>query len=77
MPKSNSTLRQIVRRQFQGNLIARQDADAIAAQPAGKMGQDHAVVFELYAKEPARKFFQDRAGYFDAVLFAHKPPQIK
>jgi hypothetical protein len=41
------------------------------------MCQDNALMFQLHAKQPARELFQDRAGDFDAVLFAHKPPQVK
>jgi hypothetical protein len=31
-------------------------------------------VLELHAEHPAGEFFQNRARYLDAVLFAHKPP---
>ena len=43
-------------------------------KPARQMGQDHAVVVELDAEQAAGEFFQNRAGYFDIVFFAHKPP---
>ena len=65
---------QIVRRQFHGDFIARQDADAIAAQPAGQVSQNNPFVLELHAKQTAGKLFQYSAGDFDAVFFTHKPP---
>jgi hypothetical protein len=39
------------------------------------VSQNNPFVLELHAKQPAGKFFQYRAGYFDAVFFTHKPPQ--
>jgi hypothetical protein len=32
-------------------------------------------VFQFNAEETAGEFFENRAGYFDAVFFAHRPPQ--
>ena len=74
MPEGDSALGKVVRRQFQGHFIARKDANAIPAQPASQVGQNYAVMFELYAEQPAGELFQYRTGNFDAVLFAHKPP---
>ena len=73
MTKRNSSLGEIVGRQFQGDFIAGEHADAIAAQPAGQVGQNYTVVFELDAEQAAGKLLQDCAGYFDAVFFAHIP----
>src|ERR1700693_144203 len=74
MPECDAAFSKVVGGQFQGHFVARQDADAISAQSARQMGQDHAFVLELHTEQPARKLLQNSAGYFDAVLFAHKPP---
>jgi len=75
VPERDTAFGQIVRRQFHGDFIASEDTDAIAAQPAGQVSQNDPFVLELHAEQPAGKFFQYRAGYFDAVFFTHKPPQ--
>ena len=75
MAKSDSALGQIVGRHFQRDLVASQHAYSIPPQPAREMSQDDAFVFELHAEQTAGEFLQHGTGYFDAVLFAHKPPE--
>jgi hypothetical protein len=77
MAKSDPALGQIVGREFQSDFVARQNANPIAPQPARQVGQNHSVMLELYAEQPAWKFFFNRASYFDAVLFAHTPLWIR
>jgi hypothetical protein len=74
MTEGNSAFGEIVGGEFQSDLIARQDADAIAAEPACRMGQHDTLMFELHAEQAAGEFFQNRTGNFYAVLFTHKPP---
>ena len=74
VPERDSALGQIVGGQFQGDFIARQHPDAIAAEPAGEVSQNDAVMFQLNAELAGRKLFQNRTGYFDAIFFAHKSP---
>jgi hypothetical protein len=50
MPKSDTALAEIIRRQFEGDFVARQDADAIAPQAAGEVGQDYALMFQLHTE---------------------------
>jgi hypothetical protein len=69
--KSDAALGQIVRREFQRDFIAREHANAIAAQPPGKMRQYNSFVFELNAEQSARKFFENGSRNFNAVFFAH------
>ena len=57
MAKRNSSLGEIVGREFEGDFIAGEHADAIAAQPASEVGQNDAVVFKLDAEQAARKLF--------------------
>src|ERR1035437_8975607 len=44
---------------------------------ARQVCQNHALVFQLYAEKSARELLQHRTGYFNAVLFTHKPPKVR
>ena len=55
LPEGNPTFGQIVGREFQGDLVSRQNADAVTAEPARQVRQDHAFMFELYAEQAAGK----------------------
>ncbi len=76
MPEGDAAFGQIVGGKFQRDLIARQNADAIAAQASRQMGQDDALVFELHAEQPAGEFLKNRSSNFYAVFFAHKPRSV-
>jgi hypothetical protein len=67
----NTALGQVIRRQFQGHSIARQNADSISAQFAGKVGQDGAFLLKLNAEQSAGEFFNDGSSNFNTVFFAH------
>jgi len=56
MTECDSALGEIVGGEFQSDFIARQDADAIAAESARQMSQHHALVFQLNAKQAAGEF---------------------
>ena len=71
--EGDSSLRQIIRRQFQCHFVARQDADAIPSQPPGQVSQYHPFVVQLHTEKTAGEFLQNGAGDFDAVLFTHIP----
>src|SRR5579883_2419047 len=68
-------LGQIVGGKFQRNAIARQNADSIAAELAGQMGQYGAVLVELHAEQAAWEFFNNGASDFNIIFFAHSPPR--
>jgi hypothetical protein len=57
MSKGNPALGQIVRGQLQGDFVTSQDTDAIPAQSAGQVGQNHPFMFQLDAEKAAWKFF--------------------
>ena len=76
MTERNSAFGEIVRGEFQCDLVARQNADAIASQPARQVSQHDPLVFQLHAEQTAGEFFQNRTGNFYAVLFAHSPPRF-
>ena len=71
MPKCNASFGEIVGGEFERDLIARQNADAIAPQAARKVREDNALVFELNTEETTRKFFENGPGNFDTVFLAH------
>ena len=48
---------EIVRREFEGDFIAGEDADAIAAEAACEVGQDDAIMLEFDAEEAAGELF--------------------
>ena len=50
MTECNPAFGQIVGGEFQGNFIARQDADAIAAKSASQVGQHDSLMFQLHAE---------------------------
>jgi hypothetical protein len=56
MAERDSTFGEIVRGEFQSDFIARQNADAIAAEPARQVGQHNPLVFELNAEQTAGEF---------------------
>jgi hypothetical protein len=63
-------LGEIVGGEFHSDAIASQNADAIAPEPSREMRENDAFMLELYAEQTAGKFFENGAGYFDAVFFA-------
>jgi hypothetical protein len=73
MAEGDTAFRQIVGGKLKRDFVARQNADAIAPQPARQVGQHYAVMFELDAKQSAGEFFKNCSGNLDAVFFAHKP----
>jgi hypothetical protein len=56
MTERNSTFGEIVGGEFQSDFIARQNADAIAAEPARQVGQHNPLVFQLNAEQAAGEF---------------------
>ena len=71
MPEGDTSLGQIVGREFKCYLIARKHANAVAAQAAGEMRKYDAIVLELDAEQTAGEFFKNGPGDLDAVFLAH------
>ena len=71
---SDSALGQIVRGKFQGNPVARQHSNAVAAQLAGQVGEHRSFLIQLYAEQSAWEFFYNGSSNFNAIFFAHPPP---
>ena len=71
MPEGDAAFGEIVRGKFEGDFVAGQNANAIAAEPAREVGQDKPFVLKLHTEFTAGEFLYDCALYFDAVFFTH------
>jgi hypothetical protein len=69
--EGDAALGEIVGGKFEGDFIASEDADAIAPQAAGQVGEHQTIMFELNGEFPAGEFLNHCALYFDAVFFTH------
>ena len=69
--ESNAALGEIVRGEFEGDFVARQNANAVAAESACKVRQDKPFVLELHTEFTAGEFLDDCTLYFYAVFFTH------
>ena len=69
MAVCDSTARQIVRREFQGNLIAVHDLNSIAPESSSHRCQHRSTNIDLYRKHAGLEFLDDLAHYFDCVFF--------
>jgi len=75
MAVRDAALGQVVRGELEGDAVAGEDSDTVAAQLAGEVREDGALLVELDAKEAAGEFLDDGSSYFDTVFFAHCPPE--
>ena len=71
MADRDAALGALVGREFEGDFIAGEDADAITAQAAGEVGEHQTVMFELNREFSAGEFLDHGALYFYAVFFTH------
>jgi hypothetical protein len=73
MAVGDAALGQVVRGELEGDAVSGEDSNTIAAQLAGEVREDGALLVELDAEEAAGEFLDDGSGYFDAVFLAHCP----
>jgi hypothetical protein len=71
MAESDTALGEVVRGEFEGDFIARQNAYAVAAKPACQVRKHQAFVLKLHTEFTAGEFFDDCTLYFYAVFFTH------
>ena len=71
MAEGDTALGEVVGGKFEGDFIAGQNADAIAAKAACEVSQDKTFVFKLNTEFTAGEFLDDRTLYFYAVFFTH------
>ena len=72
MAEGDTSLGEIVGRQLHGDLVAGENANAIAAQAAREVGQNDAFVIQLDAEQSTGELLKYRTGYFDAVFFTQR-----
>jgi hypothetical protein len=68
VPINDSAFRQIVRREFDVDAIARKYSYSVAAHAAGDVGEDGVAVFQLYGKGRTGENLFNAAGDFDRAL---------
>ena len=71
MAEGDTALGEVVGGKFEGDFVARQNANAVSAKPAGEVRQNKTLVFKLDTEFTAGEFLDDRTLYFDAVFFTH------
>jgi hypothetical protein len=71
MAEGDSTLGEVVGGKFEGDFVAGQNADAVAAEAAREVGEDKPFVLKLHTEFTAGEFLDDCALYFYAVFFTH------
>ena len=71
MAESDTAFGEVVGGKFEGDFIARQNANAIAAESACEVGQDKPFVLKLHTKFAAGELLDDGTLYFYAVFFTH------
>ena len=65
----NTSTSQIVRGEFDGYLVARQNTDKVHAYLTGNMSKDDVSVLKLDLEHRIRKFLNDSSFYLDDILF--------
>lgn len=73
MAVSDAAFGEVVWRKLEGDSITGEDADTIAAQFTGEVGQDGSFLVQLNAKLSGRELFYDGTCDFNAIFFAHLP----
>ena len=71
----NTALGEVVGGEFHGDTVTGEDTDAVAAQLAGEMRQDDALLLEQDTEESTGELFDHGSGHFDAIFFTHCPPR--
>ncbi len=71
MTEGDATLGEVVGGKFEGDFVACQNADAVAAEAACEVGENEAFVLKLNAEFTAGELLDDGTLYFDAVFFTH------
>jgi len=75
MAVGDASLGQIVRGKLQGDAVAGQNADTIAAELACQVRQHTALLIQLDAEKAAGEFLNYGSSDFNAIFFTHRPPR--
>jgi len=65
---------EIVGRHFEGDAVARQDADSITAKLPGQVRENRLFLIQLHAENAVGKLLYYGSCDFNIVFFAHCPP---
>jgi hypothetical protein len=78
MAEGDAALGQVVGRQFQGHLVAGQDADVVLAHFPARVGDDHVAILQGHAVPRIRQHFVHRSAHFDEFFLGHDrvPPGV-
>lgn len=76
VPVRDSASGEIIRGQFDGHPIAGQYPNVVHPNLARNVGQYFMTVFQLDAKHGIGQRFNDRAFYFNDILFSQKNPLL-
>lgn len=71
MAEGDAPFGEVVGGKLKSDFVAGENANAIAAEAAGKVGEHKAIVLQLYAEFTAGELFNHRSLNFDAVFFTH------
>ena len=71
MAESDTALGEVVRGEFEGDFIAGQNADSVAAESASQVRKHQTFVLKLHTEFTAGEFLDDCTLYFYAVFFTH------
>jgi hypothetical protein len=70
-PVSDAATIQVIRREFHGNLVAREDADEMHAHFPGNVGENSVTLRQLNTKHGIGKGFDHCAFNFNRIFFSH------
>lgn len=70
----NPTFCQIIRRHFDGDFVARQDANTVFPHTSRRMGDNFVIIHELHAKCSVGQKFNDFAFKFQEFFFSQFGP---
>src|SRR5438132_14000188 len=71
--ESDASLGQVVGRHLDVDAIASQNADAVLAHLARRMGEDFVLVVQLHPEHGVGQQLRDGSGKLDHVFFGHSP----
>lgn len=71
MPVRDSRLAQVVRADFDGHAVARENSDVVHPHFSRNMSQNHMSVFQLDPEGRIREILQNLALHLNHVIFGH------
>lgn len=70
-PLDNPPAGQVIRGALDHHPVAREDADAVHAHPAGDVGEYFVPALDFHAEDGVRERLPDRTGELDGVFTSH------